>query len=457
MLLRSLSFKFLLLLLGVAAVALSGTVVLRELMLKDFGEYIEGESEDRAYWILADLEGAYERRSEWQEDELVQDTLRALTLGFEMRLWDQEGKKIIDTPTAIRKASPLLKRRLNALSQYQEASVDSPFSPYALFLGGKQIGTVELRPLRPARELVFVGRADSFLLLSILVVGGVAVLLSVLFSRRLTRPIKGLAQAASAISRGDLKRRVSPSRRDEVGDLAEAFNRMASDLETQESLRRKLIADVAHELRTPLGVMRGELEAMMDGLIPNDEDRLNSLYEETGRLKRMVEGIEELNRAEASALSLNRQKFDIRPFLGNMVERFRAQFQDRGVTLDLVCEGTLPDIYADPERVSQIVLNLLSNALKATDQGSRVAVSASSARGEMKIAVEDNGKGISEHDLPHIFERFYRGTGGGLGIGLTIVKELVEAHGGRIEVASVPGNGSVFTVFLPLTGVHNSS
>jgi two-component system sensor histidine kinase BaeS len=272
----------------------------------------------------------------------------------------------------------------------------------------------------------------------------------------LTRPIKELALAASAISKGNFKGRVSIQRRDEVGELSETFNRMAQTLETQESLRRKLIADVAHELRTPLGVMRGELEGMIDGLIPNDTARLQSLHDETGRLKTMVDGIEELNQAEASVLSLHVQHFGVKPFLGNIIDRYRNVFQEKGVALELACPHEI-EINADPERLSQIIVNLLSNALRATNSGGHVSLSVIPVNSELGISVEDTGSGIAEKDLPFIFERFYHGPGGGLGIGLTIVRELVEAHGGRIEAKSAVGKGSQFTLFLPTGDVHNSS
>jgi two-component system, OmpR family, sensor histidine kinase BaeS len=454
--LKSLHLKFLILLIGVVLVALSGTLILRELMLKDFADYLEGDAEDRVYALLADFEGAYERDGGWKESSQAQLALWALTLGFDISLRDDGGKVVTATDKAVTEAPPAFKRRLTALSQSTEERTRDPFTPYPLFLAGNRIGTLELRALRPAKEALFVRRADRFLLLSMVIVGGLAVIASILFSNRLTKPVEELALAASAISRGNLRKRVTVSRRDELGELAGAFNRMADALEAQESLRRKLIADVAHELRTPLGVMRGEIEGIIDGLIPNDEKRLQSLYDETGRLKRMVEGIEELNQAETSSLSLNRQVIRLKSFLENIVDRFSAAFREKGVLLDLGCADDI-DLYGDPERLSQIVVNLLSNALRATDNGGKVTVRAESGGDSRSIVVEDGGNGIKEEDLPFIFERFYKGPGGGLGIGLTIVKELVEAHGGKIHVRSTPGKGSSFTASFPSAVVHNSS
>ncbi|MBA4418587.1 MAG: sensor histidine kinase [Syntrophus sp. (in: bacteria)] len=453
---KSLQFKFLLLLLGVVAISLSGAIIFRALMISDFAAYREGETEDKAYWILADIEGAYERNSGWREDVQVRNALWALNLGFEMKLKDDAGNVVMDTERSIQAASPLAKRRLKALSDYRMAGVGGDFVPYPLFLGGRQIGTLELRELRPAKEILFVRRSDSFLLMSILIIGGLAILLSILFSRRLTRPIKELAFAASAISQGDYSKRVAITRHDEVGNLSETFNRMAKALETHETLRRKLIADVAHELRTPLGVMRGELEAMMDGLIPDDPSRIQSLHEETGRLKNIVDGIEELNQAEASRLSLELKRFNGKSFITHIVEQYRGPFEKKGGTIAFEPDEEI-ELYADPDRLSQIILNLLSNALKASGPGNRVSITVGETERENRIIVEDNGSGIREEDLPFVFERFYRGPSGGLGIGLTIVKELAEAHGGRVEVKSIFGKGSTFIVYLPAEVLHNSS
>lgn len=453
---RGLRFKFLLLLLTVAAIALSSAIILRDLMIRDFRAFLEGQSEDKVYLVQASFEGAYERNAGWRRADLTQEVIQALGLGFETRLIDGEGNLVIDTVGALKGVSPLIKKRLDSLGLFREGAQTGPFTPYPLFLGGKQIGSLEVRELRPSKEDTFLGRSDWFLILSILLVGCIAALLSIVFSGRLTRPIEELARAASAISRGELKKRVAATRRDEVGDLARAFNTMAKNLETHESLRRKLITDVAHELRTPLGAIRGELEAMVDGLIPNDPDHLQSLYDETGRLKNLVDGIEDLNQAESSILSLKREHIAVRPFLENMVELFRTRFHQKGVELKI--EGdTGQELYADPDRLSQIMVNLLSNALKATGEGGHVSILVKPVDGGLAITVRDSGSGIREEDFPFIFERFYRGPGGGLGIGLTIVKEIAEAHGARIEAESAPGAGSSFTILFPPEAVHNSS
>ena len=454
--LRSLWIKFLLLLVIISAIALSSAFVLREFMIHDFSKYLEGEMEDRIYWVIADLERTYEKYSGWKEDVIMEDTIWALMLGLEVRIKDVNDKVIMDSEKALNSLSPLVKRRLNAISQYRSPKTDNTFQPYPLFLAGKEIGSLEVRFLKPRKESIFIARSNTFLLISLLILGVVAILLSVLFSKKLTNPIKNLDSATEAIMEGNLKRRVAISGNDEIGRLSETFNKMAQKLELQESLRRKLISNVAHELRTPLGAMRSEMEGIMDNIVPLDKKQIQSLYEETGRLKHILEGIEDLAQAEASSMSMEKQSIELKPFLNHIVERFSRLSQDKGVSIELECADTIM-IDVDPEKLSQVVINLLSNALKATEAGGYVRVKAGRNATEVFMEVKDTGIGIKQEDLPFIFERFYKVSEGGLGLGLTIVRELVEAHGGRIEVKSEFGKGSAFTVFIPLNDVHNSS
>jgi two-component system sensor histidine kinase BaeS len=304
-----------------------------------------------------------------------------------------------------------------------------------------------VRFLRTGKESIFIKRSNRFLLFSLFALGGLAIVLSIIFSRKLTNPIKRLVSAAKAISEGNLKSRVKISDKDEIGKLSETFNLMAKNLEVQESFRKKLISNVAHELRTPIAAMRGEIEGMMDGLIITDKEQLRSLHEETGRLKNILDGIDELSQAQASSLSLRKQHIELNPFLKNIIERFNKLFLDKDIALEFQCDNS--PINADPDKLSQIVINLLSNALKATDKNGSVRLAAGKKDSEVFIEVTDTGRGIKKEDIPFIFERFYKALPGGLGLGLAIVKELVDAHDGRIKVKSEYGKGASFTVYIP--------
>ena len=446
--LKSLWIKFLLLLFAVCLIAISTSFLIREFMISDFREYLEGEREDRVYLITASLESSFDKHSGWDREAAVDNTVWALMLGFDSELYDEKGTLVIDTDEALTSLSPLVRKRIEGILEPRSDSAATASVPYVLYLGGREIGQVKLRFLSPNKEAVFVRRSDRFLILSILVLGGFAVLVGILFSKKLTDPIKGLTKAAVDLGEGDLKRRVGISGNDEIGRLSGAFNRMAQALETHESLRKKLTANVAHELRTPIGAIRGELEAMIDGYIPAERENLQSLYAEIGRLRKLLEGIEELSRAEASSLNLDRQTTELGPFLGNIIDRLARTSEEKHVSLELSCDEEL-SIRADPDRLSQIVINLVSNAIKACGPGGRVKVSVDRQGNNVRISVADNGSGIKEGDLPFIFERFYKASGDGLGLGLTIVKELVEAHGGKVTVSSEYGKGSEFTVLIP--------
>lgn len=436
-------------------ISLSSALIIRELIIGDFTEYLEGEREDSIYQIMAGMEGSYEKYSGWNEDGLKDNAIWALLLGYNIKILDINNKELMNTKKALESLPPLMKRRIQAISGFsdeQNTAGKEEFSLYPLFLGGKDIGHLEIKVL-PAeitkgKERIFLQRANNFLILSIFALGGLSIVLSLVFSGKLTEPIKKLTTAAREIGDGNIKSRVSVSGNDELSELGRTFNIMAGNLEIQQSLRRKLTANIAHELRTPLTSMQGELEGMIDGLIKVDKERLLSLHEETIRLKKIIEGIEELSKAEASVLDLRKQPVEIRPFLNNIKERFEKLFSDKGVSLELESADTIT-FNANPDILSRIVINLLSNALKATGKGERVKIKAGTRADEDFIEFIDTGHGIKKEDLPFIFERFYRASEGGLGLGLTISKELAEAHGGRIEVISEYGKGATFTVYLP--------
>lgn len=447
--LKSLWIKFFLFLFAVSMVALSAAFFLRELMIEDFRDYLDGEMEDRAYRVIANLEGTYEKYSEWKEDIIAEDAIWAFMMGLEIKIKDMNDNVIMDTEKAINKLHPLMQRRIIAISETRASTKTGDFLPYPLFLGGKEIGRLEVKFLLPEKEFIFIERSNKFLLISLFAVGGSAILFSIFFSRKLTNPIKKLDSAAKAISEGDLKSRVEIFGSDEISRLSETFNKMAQHLEKQESLRKKLITDVAHELRTPISAVRGEVEGMIDGLIPTDKQHLHSLYEEINRLRNILEGIEDLSQAEAGAIWLRKQIIKLRIFLNNIIERFTKLFLDKGISFEIQCDEEL-SMNADPDRLSQIIVNLLTNAMKATDRDGKIWINAGKKNSEVFVEVGDTGHGIRPEDIPFVFERFYKVSEGGLGLGLAIAKDLAEAHGGRIEAKSTYGKGASFTVFIPL-------
>jgi len=286
----------------------------------------------------------------------------------------------------------------------------------------------------------------------------VAVLISLLFSRRILLPLREMMRASQRIADGHYDERVVVSSADELGQLAERFNQMADKLHQVESMRRQLIGDVSHELRTPLTAIKGSIEGLMDGVLAANDETYQQIHQEADRLNRLVDDLQELSRVEAGAYELDLQPTRLAPMLETLVKRFRGQFESKRVRLGLDLPADLPPFLADEHRILQVLTNLTGNALQYTPEGGMVTISAMQSNGNVQIIVRDTGAGIAPEHLSHLFDRFYRvdksrsrAAGGGSGIGLTIAKHLVEAHGGKIWVESEgAGKGSAFSFTLPV-------
>ncbi len=339
-----------------------------------------------------------------------------------------------------------------------------------IVVGNDVVGTVLVAW---SRQIVLGEIEEAFLQsvrrsLFFVILGGclLAVGLGAIIAYQITRPLQELRQAAAEIASGNLESRVQIRGRDEVAELARSFNDMARALQRQEEKRRQMLADIAHELRTPLSVIRGHLEALLDGLYPLDSAHLAPVYNETLLLQRLVEDLRILSLAEAGKLPLEKSWFDAAKLINEIVELAEAEASEKGLTIRCSVESPLP-LYADRQRIGQVIHNILANALNFTPEGGTIVVKAgkvspgSSAKGAeefVEISITDTGPGIPPEDLPHIFDRFWRKepsrsrSTGGSGLGLSIAKELVEAHGGSIQVQSTVGKGTTFTVMIPVKG-----
>lgn len=263
-------------------------------------------------------------------------------------------------------------------------------------------------------------------------------------------PLRDLIDAAQRVERGDLSPRVRPRGPRELRALARAFNAMLGRLEGAEAQRRRLLADVTHELRTPVAVLQGNLEALLDGVYPADQEHLKPLLEETQVLSRLIDDLRTVSLAESGALKLHRESTDLSVLLGDLVASFRTEAEAVGVSLESDTSEDLPLVEVDPLRLREVLANLVANALRHTPSGGLVRLSASVADGELRLAVSDTGVGISPEDLPLIFERFYKSPDSrGSGLGLAIARNLVLAHGGRIEAESPSRDGTTIRITIP--------
>ena len=439
--------KFLLLFLAVIVVALSAAILLRGFIINDFKRYMEGEYQDRIQRVIGQLEGGYDTNGAWKRDVLTADLTWALQMGLETRVLNSDGALLLDTRQAIERLTPLMRKRVLEVSENYPDTAAGEFTPHPLFLKGNEIGRLEVRLINPIKEGHFIQSSNRFLATSLALLGILAIIMSLLASSRLAKPVLELADAAGDIAAGHLARRVAVHGYDEIGKLSISFNRMAEALETQERLRRRLVSGAAHELRTPLAIITGELEGMIDGVLPTSREGLQSMHDEATRLTTILNGMDDLTRAESSALTLQREQIRLKPFLSAITTRFERVFAEKRAVILLDCPEEL-SLFADPDRLSQIVINLVTNALKAVETGGRVSIIALQQQNNVQLEVADNGRGIAEGDIAHIFERFYKGADGGLGLGLAIVQELVAAHGGTISVRSRQGEGTAFILQL---------
>ncbi|MGZ6317039.1 MAG: sensor histidine kinase, partial [Anaerolineales bacterium] len=232
--------------------------------------------------------------------------------------------------------------------------------------------------------------------------------------------------------------------------LASAFNSMAERLQAHDRQRRSMLADVSHELRTPLTIIQGNLEGMLDGLYPADETRLRSILEETQILSRLTDDLRTLALAETGSLQLRREQVDLVSLVRETIDAFRSQAASTGVEVQLSTDADEKPLNADPERIRQVLSNLISNAVRYSPAGSTVRVNLSSDEGGVRVSVSDSGPGISAADLPHIFDRYYKSADSrGMGLGLSIARYIVEAHGGQIEAESGVGEGAEISFVLP--------
>ncbi len=313
---------------------------------------------------------------------------------------------------------------------------------------------VMMRVMMGSPERTFLTDVRRAIWLAALLGAAVAAVVGTIGARRITAPLRGLADAARRIGGGDLNARVEVGGDDEVGEVARTFNAMADELRRADESRRQLLADIAHELGTPLTVLQANVEGILDGVVETSPEKMAALHTQVQILARLTKDLRDLSLAQQGRLPLDRRPLDLAVLVREVADLSRPVAEDKGVTLGVSAAPPLT-VWADQDRMAQVLHNLVANAVRYTESGGRIAISAGRSDGDVQVEVADTGVGISPEELPHVFDRFYRvdrsrsRATGGAGLGLAIVRHLVEAHGGRVWVRSTPGVGSTFGFALP--------
>jgi two-component system sensor histidine kinase BaeS len=385
----------------------------------------------------------YIRNQGWHNIESMVETAAGL-LGRRFWVVDENGIVVADSQGSMTGRRPGPMRFDKSLPLMSTGG-----QPGSLLVNPSLLVEPALEPSSDPRPSI-----NPYLIWGGLLAAACALVLTLFLSGRILAPVQALSRAARGLARGDFSQRVRVRAGDEVGELAHTFNRMAEELGRTEELRRSMVADVAHELRTPLSNIRGLVEAVRDGVVEADSKTLASIHEEVMLLTRLVEDLQELSLVEAGQVKLDIQELDLSAVVRRAIAAVSPRAETKGVRLqsDLRSSIVVP---GDDERLTEVLHNLLDNAINYTPEGGSVSIALEGKEQEAEIRVADTGVGIPPEELPHIFERFYRvdksrsRATGGSGLGLTIAKRLVEAHGGTLRVESEAGRGSTFVVVLP--------
>ncbi|HUH99398.1 MAG TPA: ATP-binding protein [Anaerolineales bacterium] len=443
---RSLAIKLVLSFLAVslAGIALIG-VLASNVSAHEFGRFVNTQ---RPTSLATSLTDYYAEHNGWNGVETIiqsdnttiaTDTIRPIVLV------DNHGNVVFSTDSQF---------------QNQKPSADQVAFGVPIWAGGQIVGLLiptfpprGAAPRPPAND--YIARINEDLLVGVLGAVALSLLLGLFFSSTLTRPLKDLINATRDVAQGNLEREVPVRSKDELGDLTKSFNQMSSQLKQSRDLRRNMTADIAHELRTPLSIILGHTEALSEGKLAPSPETFDIVYDEAKRLSLLVEDLRTLSLSEAGELTLTLQPVSPTDLIDRVAGAYLPKARSAGISLETDADANLPDINADSHRIIQVFGNLLENALRYAPSGGHIRLSGRSVPDGIEFRVQDSGPGIPEVDLPHIFDRFYRGDksrsrqDGGSGLGLAISKSIIQAHGGRIWAESEPSEGTTIVFILP--------
>lgn len=451
----SLSYVFVILI-CVAIISIASNFVLE----KQFRQYVMDQQEQKADETVSMIEQRYRAVKDWDTIYLENIGMNALENGMIIKVVDA-GNNVIWDATVHNNGmcqQMLTNMSENMQSRYSEWEGGYEEKHYVIGDGLNKVGTVSVGYYGPFyytdSDLYFINSINSILVWAGIASITAALILGVIISNQLSKPISRVIDSAQMIAKGLYGKKVhEKSNTDEIRRLVDTINDLGETLKKQQAVSKQASLDIAHELRTPLTTVQGNLEAVMDGVMELDSNRIEVLYDEVLRLNRLVDDLGRLSRFERESLVLNKTKFDISALIRRLIQNVQNDFTKEDKVIRFKAQKH--EVVADIDKISQVMLNLISNALKFTKPGGVVDIGVYENSDEIEIIVKDNGIGILEKDLPHIFDRFYRADrarnsqNGGVGVGLTIVQSIIKAHNGRIIVNSIKDKRTEFIINLP--------
>lgn len=454
---KKLAFGFLL----SVIIAIVATSIISNLMISSrFNDYLVAEQKSKIEKMTKITEGLYNEKTGFSDVDMEEIKRYSSMEKLFVEVKDINGKTISSYDNTSTKEKSKQQSMMGSMMENNDEGKKGNYSEvkYNLQKNNKKIGYIVVgyfdNSYINSDALNFKMTLNQAFTLSALIALLLGFFISMIFSRQLSKPLLKITNVANKIRNGDLNARCEvKTNTKEIIELSRSMNFLGSTLKAQEMLRKSVTSDMAHELRTPLSILKAHIEAMLDGIWEPTKERLESFYEEIERLIKLVNNLRNLSKLEEVNLVLNRSKFNIEDLLANIIKNFEPMYSKKNYKLTINTISVI--VFMDKDKIIQIMDNVLSNAYKYLEDNGEVNIILKKVEDDIVIEIKDNGIGISQKDLPYIFERFYRGdksrsrNTGGSGIGLTITKALVEAHGGKIEVYSEKGKGSEFVIILP--------
>lgn len=457
---KSLNFKVIVPSIVIIIIVTLLTVVISKFYFdKKFGDYIMIKNQNTVQNILMELSEQYSD-NEWNYKNIEKITYNSLDKGIIVALYDKEDKEIMNIEKNSKDKCNRIMNFIKSSMEGKYGSTTSQFEPvyYPLIKSGEKIGEVRVKFYGPIfymqNELVFLDIVNKIILgIGVLLILA-STIMGFIISRSITRPINKLMTKAKYISKGEYDKKIEINTDVlEINDLINSINNLSQSIKEQENIRKRLTGDISHELKTPLTNIQSHLEAMIDGIWEPTEERLLSVKEEAERLSSLVSDMQKLNKYDESSIKLKKDNVNISDIICFVIFQFSNLAKSKNIKIEY--EKKNINLYCDKDKITQALVNILSNAIRYSNEGSTIFIEERLKDNKVIISIEDQGIGISEEDLKYVFERFYRAdksrtrATGGTGIGLTIVKSIVSSHGGEVKLESKLGEGSKFTIILP--------